>query len=155
MGPGDGRAIPARGGGYLIPPRLLLWLAEHVCRLRRITRDNANPYLDRYYLLGNAKSRWFLALHRIHRSDSDPHRHSHPFSWLGLMLAGFYYEDQPDGVHKRRPGYLRVRSHRSLHKLILPRGEVWTLFLGGPRKSKRSWGFFVDGRIIDWRRYLP
>lgn len=135
--------------------RALLWFAEHVCRLRRITRDQMNPYVDRWYLLGNATSRWFLALHRIHRSDSDLHRHSHPWPFFGLMLCGFYYEDQPNGSYKRRPGYFRVRSRYALHKLVLPRGEVWTLFIGGPRKPGVSWGFFVPGRgVVDHSRYL-
>lgn len=139
--------------------RFLLILARALCRLRRIKdrADHQSPYLDRFYLWGNASSSWFLALHRIHKSDADKHLHSHPWPYLACQLAGLMYETQPAGLHgrvitKRRPGYLRWRSRESLHRLELPAGEVWSVFLGGPRAG--SWGFNVNGRIVDQKEYL-
>lgn len=135
--------------------RLLLSLAGAFCRLRRIQdrADHTSPYLDRWYLFGNATSRWFLALHRIHKSDADAHRHTHPWPYLACQLRGLMYEETAEGVyHKRRPGYFRWRSANSLHRLVLPAGEVWSLFLGGPRRS--SWGFLVNGQLIDHKEYL-
>ncbi len=133
---------------------LLLTIARGLCRLRRIPDrgDHTSPYLDRFYLWGNATSRWFLALHRIHKSDADSHLHNHPWPYLAWQLAGAMYERTPTGSYKRRAGYLRWRSRASLHRLDLPCGEVWSLFLGGPRAG--SWGFSVNGRIIDQREYL-
>lgn len=134
--------------------RALVWLAGHVCRHRLIADrvDKSSPYLSRWYVFGNTTSRWFLALHQIHKSDSDAHLHTHPFHYLACQLVGTMYEVQPDGTHRRRPGYFRLRQRRSLHRLVLPYGEVWSLFLGFGRKG--SWGFKVNGRIVDFRDYL-
>jgi hypothetical protein len=129
-------------------------LLGHFARLRRIAdrADKTSPYLDRWYIFGNATSRWFLALHQIHKSDADGHLHNHPWPYLACQLAGLMYETTPGGTHKRRPGYLRWRSRASLHRLTLPNGPVWSLFLGGPRVG--SWGFRVGGAIIDHKDYL-
>jgi hypothetical protein len=133
--------------------RALEFLAKTVCTHRLIADrvDKTSPYLSRFYLLGNKKSRWFLALHLIHKSDADAHLHSHPFSWFALMLAGSYYEVQPSGTYKRRPGFFRVRAGRSWHRLVLPNGPVWTLFLGFARKG--PWYFLVNGKPVERRAY--
>jgi hypothetical protein len=133
--------------------RALAFIAEAFCRHRLIADrvDKTSPYLSRYYLLGNKKSRWFLALHLIHKSDADAHMHSHPFSWFAMMLSGFYYEVQPSGTYKRRAGFFRVRWSRSWHRLVLPAGPCWTLFFGFARKG--SWYFLVDGKPVERRAY--
>lgn len=134
---------------------LLSFIARHACRLRLITDriDKTSPYLSRLYLLGGAGTPWFLALHCIHKSDSDMHFHSHPFHWFAVMLTGHYHEVQPSGTYKRRPGFFRVRSRNSLHRLVLPAGrDVWTLFFGFGRKG--SWGFKVGDRLVDHKEYL-
>lgn len=135
--------------------RALLFLAERLCRLRRITdrADKTSPYLDRWYIFGNATSRWFLAIHRIHRSDADAHLHDHSWPYYALQLSGLMHEVQPSGTYKRRPGYLRVRGSHSLHRLVLPPGrDVFSLFLGGPRS--RRWAFMVNGKRVDYGKYL-
>lgn len=114
--------------------------------------DTSVPYLSRYYIFGNATSRWFLALHHIHKSDADDALHNHPWPYLACQLSGLMYEVTLSGLHKRRPGYLRWRSRDSLHRLILPKGSVWSLFLGGPRQS--SWGFLVGGKVVDHAVHL-
>jgi hypothetical protein len=122
---------------------------------RRVIQDRADKsveYLIRNYIWGSPTSWSFLAVHRIRKSDSDAHLHSHPFNYLALQLAGTMYEVQPDGTHKRRAGYLRLRRRSSLHRLILPHGEVWSLFLGFGRKG--SWGFRVGTKIVDHKDYL-
>lgn len=115
--------------------------------------DKSSPYLSRWYLLGNATTSWFLALHQIHKGDSDEALHTHPFAYLAIQLAGLMLETQPSGTYVRRPGYLRMRTHASMHRLSLPAGrEVWSLFLGFNRRG--SWGFAVGGRIVDFKEYL-
>jgi hypothetical protein len=133
---------------------LLQYLADRVCRRRVIAdrADKSREYLVRNYLWGSPTSWSFCAIHRIRKSDSDLHLHSHPFHYLALQLAGTMYEVQPDGVHKRRAGYLRLRSRASLHRLILPHGEVFSLFIGFGRSG--SWGFKVGRRIVDFKEYL-
>ena len=134
--------------------KTLLWIANRTCRHRLIADrlDKAVAYLSRFYIWGNPLSWSFLAIHRIHKSDSDAHLHSHPFHYIALQLWGTMYEVQPDGIHKRRAGYFRIRRRSSMHRLILPHGNVYSLFLGFGRKG--SWGFLVDGRIINFKDYL-
>lgn len=135
--------------------KILDWLIAHICRLRRIA-DRADPSLDymtRAYLFGNPTSWGFLAIHKIHKSDSDAHLHSHPFSYVAVQLSGEMVEVQPDGIYKRLPGYCRYRHRSSMHRLLLPPGgTVYSLFLGFGRKG--SWGFNVNGRIVDHKDYL-
>lgn len=130
-------------------------IVRRFTRLRRIVdrADKTSPYLDRHYIFGDASSRWFLALHKIHRSDADIALHDHSWPYYALQLSGHMLEVQPSGVYKRRPGYLRVRGSHSLHRLILPAGKpVWSLFLGGPRS--RRWCFMIDGKRVDYARHL-
>jgi hypothetical protein len=134
--------------------KILLALVRSCTRHRLIAdRNDPNvPYLSREYIFGNPTSWGFLAVHFIHKSDSDAHLHTHPFNYLALQLSGTMYEVQPDGTHKRRPGYLRLRRRSSQHRLVLPFGEVVSLFLGFGRRG--SWGFNVGGRIVDYKDYL-
>jgi hypothetical protein len=134
--------------------KLLTFLVVRMCRHRLIADrvDKSTPYLSRWYLFGNATSPWFAAVHQIHKSDADGHVHSHPFNYVALQLRGLMYEEQLDGVHKRRPGYFRIRRRSSVHRLDLPRGEVWSLFLGFGRRG--SWGFLVNGKIVNHAEYL-
>lgn len=133
---------------------LLQRLADR-CRHRLITDrvDKSSPYLSRYYIFGNQSSRWFLALHHIHKGDSDDHLHTHPFHYAAIQLAGSMSEIQPEGIFKRRPGYARVRRRTSRHCLhIRPGNDIWSLFLGFDRRG--SWGFMVGRSLVDHRRYL-
>ncbi len=135
--------------------KILDWLMSHVCRLRRIAdrADASVDYLTRAYLFGDQTSWAFLAIHRIHKSDSDAHLHSHPFHYLACQLVGTMLEVQPDGTHLRSPGYFRLRRRSSTHRLIIKPGEkVYSLFLGFGRSG--SWGFNVGGRIVDHKEYL-
>jgi hypothetical protein len=134
--------------------KLLTFLVVRLCRHRLIADrvDKAVAYLSRWYAWGNPFSWSFLAIHQIHKSDADAHLHSHPFHYVALQLWGTMYEVQPDGVHKRRAGYFRIRSRQSMHRLVLPHGEVYSLFLGFGRRG--SWGFNVNGRIVDHKEYL-
>ncbi len=131
----------------------LLYLAERWCRHRLIADrvDKSSPYLSRWYLFGSKKSRCFLALHQIHKSDADAHMHSHPFKWVGLMLSGFYLEETPRGVFKRRPGFCRIMTRLKWHRLTLPKGPCWTLFLGFDRGP--GWYFLVNGKPVERRAY--
>jgi hypothetical protein len=134
---------------------VLHFLADRICRHRLIADrvDKSSPYLSRYYIFGGPATRWFLALHNIHKSDADFALHNHPWPYLACQLAGVMFETTPSGTYKRRPGYLRWKSRASLHRLALPPGrDVWSLFLGGPRAG--SWGFNIAGRIVDHKDYL-
>jgi hypothetical protein len=124
---------------------LIEWAAHRFCTYRPIVDrlDKSIIYLERWYVFGDAESRWFLAIHKINKSDADRHLHDHSWHWFVLHLAGMYREHLPSGPVARRPGSLRARSKYALHRLELPPSRpVFSLFFGGPRS--RTWGFRID-----------
>lgn len=115
--------------------------------MRRITRNTGEPYLDRYYLFGPGRKYMSVFLHHIRASDDMSELHNHPFDAVSLVLRGGYYEDRLDErdhatVHRRfvRPFTLNVIRARTFHRIDVPKGGAWTLFLRGRRQQ--SWGFF-------------
>lgn len=135
----------------LVP--LLRRLAWHV----RVIPDRDNPerpYITRHYLAGGPAHRWFaICLHQIHCGDPAD-LHDHPAAYVSLILSGGYWEQTPEGRFRRKPGHLRFRSGRSLHRLQLdPKaGEVWTLFIMFRRT--RNWGFRTRGGWVPHEKYL-
>lgn len=80
---------------------------------RVITRDDGKPYLERWYLCGEAgglkyfpgqpQMRWWqryltslpcIYVHRFVSSDDDPELHNHPWEAVSLILAGGYVEER-------------------------------------------------------------
>lgn len=143
--------------------RLSLWFAAR--GKRRLIMDHVDPtkeYLYRTYLFGGERDkqgklihrRWEVCLHKILRSDDDG-LHNHPGAYFSLILAGSYREHTPDGVFVRRPGHMRVRGKRSLHRLEIVDGPVWTLFVFLNRPPGKSrWQFLVNGRLVPHRIHL-
>ncbi len=146
--------------------RALHWLADRCVRrgaVRWIHLQGA-LYLERYYLLGGPKKpgQWFnVYLHRFHTPDDDRGVHNHPWEWsFSIILAGGYEEQRFEhGVwggafvtNTYRPGDLNaIRSDTDFHRVskLLPGagGEVWTLFVTGP-KHGRSWGYLIDWLFV-------
>jgi len=100
-----------------------------------------------------------VRIHEILRSDNERHPHSHPWSYLTVILRGSYleqrYNDEGDLVDYRAhgPGSILWRPAGSLHRLSLFDGPVTTLFI--TFKKRGGWGFQVDGKIIPHREYKP
>lgn len=89
------------------------WLAKRLPQ-RIISRDDGAPYLERYYLCGEAgglkyfpegqrSMRWWqkaltwlpcVYLHRFVASDSDVELHNHPWTATALILSGGYIEER-------------------------------------------------------------
>jgi hypothetical protein len=117
-----------------------------------------DPYLDRLCILRTPLVS--LYLHHIHRADSDPDPHDHPWAFASVVLCGAYREViWPDKmqwrrtVSRSRPRFSIARVGReTCHKITSVEGEVWTLVLTGPNHG--SWGFWVRGRLVPWRQYL-
>lgn len=132
---------------------------------QRVIADHLNPsidYLIRNYLYGGERDgngklihrRFEACLHQILVSDND-HLHNHPAAYFSLILAGSYIEHTPSGSYVRRPGHMRVRSKRSLHRLEIVNGPVWTLFLFLEREGKESeWDFLIDGKLVPHDEHL-
>jgi hypothetical protein len=110
-----------------------------------------NPYLRRWWLVPRNP---FLNvyLHNIRRSDDATRGlHDHPWWSVSVLLKGSYYEivplnpRNPRGRTQRlfwRSGSVIFRGAKHAHRLevTLPKANVWTLFITGPRF--RQWGFW-------------
>lgn len=140
--------------------RLIHWLASKLQR-RDIPNEYGDIYLERYRILGwmpGAKTRLPIGvyLHRIRLADSDPALHSHPWKWaLSFVLSGRYNEERrlaDDRVVTRRVRWLNWLRGESFHRIDSLDGEVWTLFITGPKAG--SWGFRVNGETVPWRERL-
>lgn len=161
----------------MIVVRALLYLARLRGLAPRIIsgRGDEDPYLTRYYLLGNRKGiakdedqkGFGLYLHHFHRSDDAGDLHSHPWAWaISLILKGGYLEEyiaEPFGkvmvwgkIRRRelRAGMFNRLTAETYHRVDLHLGDTWTLFFTGPRVS--SWGFVkrVSRMFVPWRQYL-
>lgn len=87
-------------------------------------------------------------LHHIHRPDYDRDLHDHPWAWsVSILLRGSYDEERPAPCHhsdctrtvKRHVRWLNVIRASDWHRISELHGNVWTLFVTGPRVQK--WGF--------------
>lgn len=151
-----------------------------ILRAKRTPYYHLEGYMERYWLLPfvshehpscvEAKSmigRWLqrrgvaIRIHRILRSDSD-WPHDHPWTYITGILPFFntagYIEERYDSTGKlvsteyHGPGSILWRRQGSPHRLILPEGRVWTIFI--TFRKTASWGFLVDGKKVPWREHL-
>lgn len=114
-------------------------------------------------------------LHHMHREDLDRDLHNHPWAWaISIVLSGSYDEVRltPDAedlallaayvprsiltlsdfVITRRVRRINVLTSRDYHRITQLHGDVWTLFITGPRVQE--WGFLVEGKHVPERDYL-
>ena len=111
-------------------------------------RVSRRDTIDRHYL---GKLGGFGAfLHYVHHDDPDLF-HTHP--WDGIsFIFGSYDEERMGETPARRRFFNVIRAHRP-HRVTLPRGPVFTLFIHGRRKNR--WSVRArDGRVVDiepWR----
>lgn len=99
-------------------------------------------------------------LHDIHKDDGDRSPHNHPWSFLSIVLRGRYTERVYSNPLDN-PGHYVEKTHRSCsvhrmgrvaaHRITYATPGLKTLILVGRRRA--SWGFFVDGRYVDWSDY--
>lgn len=150
--------------------RLPTFLTDAIARRLWATRTrkpdvviggDARPYMLRWHL---ARSKWFggAYLHYFLRDDDDRALHDHPWTSLSLVLSGGTDEVYcPVGLnasdpanHRRRcfkRGALIWRAAAQAHRVILPNGPAWTLFIIGPKS--REWGFWCPKGFRHWREY--
>ena len=98
-----------------------------------------------------------VRVHAILRSDDGPFYHDHPFSFVSIILRGFYYETFPiyrhgifvgEGDRCRPEGSVAFRRYDQWHKVILPDtpGDVpepvYTLFIAF--KWRQKWGYLTE-----------
>jgi hypothetical protein len=108
-------------------------------------RDN----LDRHYVL---QWRGFgLFAHRIHHDEDADIFHSHPWNGFSIILGG--YLEERFGERPAMRWLFNVIRGDVFHRVTLPRGPVWTIFVHGRRWNR--WAVrHRDGRVLDvepWR----
>jgi hypothetical protein len=108
-------------------------------------RDN----LDRYYII--QAFGFGLFVHRMHHDEDLDIFHSHPWDGISFILGG-YLEEQFDPVPKMK-WFFNVIKAETFHRVSLPNGPVWSVFIHGRRKNR--WAVkHRDGTILDvepWR----
>ena len=118
-----------------------------------ISKDGVD-YLSRYYLLGKNRSLCNIFLHHFHASDQDMSPegvsllHNHPWGRsFGLILTKGYTEERlnEDGsitVKRVKPGHINLISDKDFHRVVLHKGDMWTLFFTGPTPKNANWYFY-------------
>lgn len=113
---------------------------------------NGEPYLTRYYLLGNGSGHGYeLYLHHLRKEDKSRWLHNHPWRWfLSIVLRGSYVQrvrrpqsDANERLEKIR--FLNVfRGKDRYHSITqVPQHGTWTLVLVPPKtKDTQDWGYW-------------
>jgi hypothetical protein len=111
----------------------------------------ANPYMRRWYVI--PRNRWFnIYLHNMLRDDDDRALHDHPWASLSLCLKGSLVEVLSGGRRRKIDrGRIVYRGPSFAHRLEVPAGGAWTLFLTGP--VVRDWGFHCPKGWRHWRDF--
>jgi hypothetical protein len=147
------RIVPAVDpNGELRPGKI--WYAEP-----HIVTDGTGPVPFRSRPIAWLLQRLNISvrIHEILRSDLERHPHSHPWSYLTIILRNYYVEQRYDSegtliAYKLHgPGSILWRPAGSVHRLTMER-PVTTLFI--TFKKQGTWGFQVDGKIVSHHEYL-
>lgn len=133
--------IPKRQPDFLIGP------SEH------------DPYMRRWWII--PRNKFFnIYLHHMRHDDDDRAPHDHPSWSLSLCLDGHIREYQlvpgtsPQAfrVNDIRTGDFKWRGTKYAHRLTLPEGDAWTLFINGPKV--RKWGFHCPKGWVPWDQFV-
>lgn len=126
---------------------------------------DGSPYLTRILLPRVFGVRPMI--HKFHRPDGDRALHNHPWTWMvSVILRGSYTEErrlEPEEINgtdapatqTRRVRWFNVLTDKTFHRVAELHGEVWSLFITGPRVQ--DWGFKEDpssDHVEPWRQYI-
>lgn len=144
--------------------KAIIRLAQRTPYTHLFHADNS-LYMGRWWLF---QTRWLNArVHRIATPDYDRHFHDHPFSFVSIILSGWYIEERPVSVDPcfvpnwdfeasiptmRKCWSIAFRRASDRHKIAnVPRGGVWTLVFLFPKKQ--WWGFYTRKGKVFWKDY--
>ena len=132
--------------------RLILWLLTRLWGSpEEVNGAGRCPtYLYRWHLASAFDCK--LYIHRFVRDDWSTDRHDHPKRFISIGLWGSYLEHTPAGTQRFRAPWIRSFPAVHQHRLTLPWGECWTLVV--VLRGEREWGFWHDGRFIQWWQYV-
>jgi hypothetical protein len=85
------------------------------------------------------KTPWFrVYVHNLIAKGAHPQCHSHPWSFIAIILSGGYNEyTKESGWVWRRPGSILYRPSSWTHNVTT--SGMWSLVLTGPKTH--AWGF--------------
>lgn len=106
-------------------------------------------YLWRWHVASALGCR--LYLHRFTGDDWSEDFHDHPKRFISIGLWGSYLELTPTGERRFRAPWVRSFPATHQHRILVRGGECWTLVL--VLKTVREWGFWHEGRWIQWHEY--
>lgn len=106
-----------------------------------------------------------IRLHHIAREDRARDHHTHPASFISIVIRGWYREKRPadqrqpaclDGTRGleivRRAGSIAFRRAADRHTITqVSNGGCWTVVLWFRKRG--SWGFATKEGFVDWRDY--
>lgn len=117
---------------------------------KELARRGERKYFTRYTII---ETPWFaLLLHRMHNPDPNVYLHDHPFNFWTFVLWGGYTELNKKGYEK--VGWLNLKKHfaKHFHSIVkVDRGTTTLVFRG---RRYRRWGFDIDGKWTDAKKYL-
>lgn len=96
--------------------------------MRVSRRDN----LDRYYLIQAFGFGVFL--HRMHHDELKDVFHSHPWNGVSFIFGSYLEERLGEPPRLRR--FFNLISAPVFHRVELPTGPVWSLFIHGRRCNR-------------------
>ncbi len=128
-------------------------------KVREIPHPDGGLYLRRFFIT----PRWFpirVFVHQLFTPDPDRVMHDHPWDFWTFPLSKrsttAYTETKIEPgcgcVFSRR---WHFRPAEYVHRITwLSRTPTWTIMI--TKKTRREWGFWVDGdrKWVDWRTYL-
>lgn len=148
------------------------WISEVWYRLKKwivgwatltphfLIGDPKNPYVRRWYVLPR-NPLLNVYLHEFCKDDDDRALHDHPWPSVSVLIKGSYVEqtfcDDEERVMtntaRRRYGWGSIIFRRSTHthRIELPEGSAWTLFVTGP--TLREWGFHCPQGWRHWKEF--
>ena len=139
----------------------LLYLFNKLFLVKIIKEKNGALHFLRYRLFACP---WFrIYVHKICLPDYDAHKHSHPWSFLSIILWGSYVEEHSslksnyklDMIETRLPGNFIYHDRDDVHQIIYLNRPVWTLVFTFGRHER--WGYLVTDTtgtyIMDHEKY--
>jgi hypothetical protein len=138
--------------------------------LKGIEMSAPHPLLDRLFgkveeINGNERCstylyRWVIAslagrkiyLHKFVGNDWSRDLHDHPKRFISIGIWGSYLEETPKGKTRYRAPWMRTFPADHKHRLTTPWGVCWTIVI--VLKTVREWGFWHEGRFIEWEEYV-
>lgn len=113
--------------------------------------ERCPSYMFRWHIF---RCRWFKAyLHKFVGEDWSKDLHDHPRRFISIGLWGEYFEENKTGVTTYRAPWFRTFAAEHSHRIwVTPGTTCWTLAI--VFKITRDWGFWNDGKWLQWESYV-